>query len=356
MERIQNGHNALDAVKDYYGKTLQGSADLKTSACCTVDSFPEAHKAILREIDDEILEKFYGCGSPIPPVLEGKTVLDLGCGSGRDVYLVSKLVGESGFVIGVDMTEEQLAVAQKHRDTQMMRFGFERSNVDFRLGYIEDLSSVGIADNSVDVVISNCVINLSPDKEAVFREIFRVLKPGGELYFSDVFSGRRIPEELRQDPLLYGECLSGALYIEDFRRLLRSLGVLDYRVVSSKQISLDDPEVEAKAGMIDFYSMTIRAFKLSSLEDICEDYGQAAVYNGGIADSPHKFVLDDHHVFVAGKPMLVCGNTAAMLEETRFAPFFTVLGDRSTHFGPFDCKPAASPVNDVDTNTGGGCC
>ncbi|KAF0218630.1 MAG: type 11 [Geobacteraceae bacterium] len=353
---METSITTLENVKEYYGKILTGSKDLKTSACCSIETLPPPHREILSLIDDEILEKFYGCGSPIPPAIEGCTVLDLGCGTGRDVYLASRLVGPDGYVIGVDMTEEQLAVARRHRESQTRRFGFARPNVDFRQGYIEDLSSMDIEDNSVDLVISNCVINLSPDKERVFTEIFRVLKPGGELYFSDVFSGRRVPEELRNDPVLYGECLSGALYIEDFRRLLGRLNCPDYRVVSRRPITIDNPEVEAKAGMIDFYSMTVRAFKLASLEDICEDYGQTAVYLGTIDGMPHRFPLDDHHLFITGKPMLVCGNTAAMVNETRFARHFRVSGDRTHHFGPFACAPAAAKGAEGDPCSGGACC
>jgi ubiquinone/menaquinone biosynthesis C-methylase UbiE len=115
------------------------------------------------------------------------------------------LVGENGFVIGVDMTGEQLEVARRHQKSQAKKFGFKKSNVDFRQGYIEDLASLGIKDNSVDVVISNCVINLSPNKERVFSEIFRVLKEGGELYFSDVFAGRRVPKKFQSDKVLLGE-------------------------------------------------------------------------------------------------------------------------------------------------------
>ncbi len=345
-----------DIVKEYYGKKLSSKSDLKTSACCTSDSIPEQHREILGQIEGEILEKFYGCGSPLPPELEGRTVLDLGCGTGRDVYLASKLVGPHGKVIGVDMTEEQLAVARKYIYSQMERFGYSEPNVEFLHGYIEDLKSVGIEDNSIDVVISNCVINLSPDKEAVFSEISRVLKPGGELYFSDVYAGRRVPEHLQEDPILYGECLTGALYIEDFRRILLKLGIRDFRVVSQRPLTIDDPKIKAKLGMIDFYSMTIRVFKLDSLEDICEDYGQVAVYKGTIPEFPHRFVLDDHHEFIAGKPMLVCGNTAAMLQETRYAKHFDVMGDRSVHYGPFDCKPAAYARQNDDNNAGGSCC
>jgi SAM-dependent methyltransferase len=343
----------LDAIKEYYGKVLKGTTDLQANACTCTEAFPEHHQKILAEIDGEILDKFYGCGSPLPPALEGCTVLDLGCGTGRDVYLASRLVGPDGFVIGVDMTDEQLEVARRHQATQARRFGFTTSNVEFRKGYIEDLASLGIADNSVDVVISNCVINLSPAKEKVFAEIFRVLKPGGELFFSDVFSGRRIPQELRSDPVLQGECLGGAMYIEDFRRLLRSLGCLDYRVVSRSAITIGNPDIESKVGMIDFYSMKIRAFKLpDSIEDICEDYGQVAYYLGTIPDHPFRFQLDDHHTFQTGKPMLVCGNSAAMVQETRFGRHFRVIGNRSIHLGTFPCGP--SPA--VDPCAAGGCC
>ena len=342
----------LENVKEYYGKILRGTKDLKTSACCSIESFSSAHRAILEEIDAEILDRFYGCGSPIPPLLEGKTVLDLGCGTGRDAYVLSKLVGESGRVLGVDMTDEQLVVARKHIGYHMETFGYAKANIEFRQGFIEDLGEIGIADDSVDIVVSNCVINLSPDKEAVFREIFRVLKPGGELYFSDVFADRRIPKHLQDDPVLHGECLGGAMYIEDFRRLLRSVGCPDYRTVSKAPITIDNDEMEAKIGMVSFSSVTVRAFKLDVLEDICEDFGQVATYMGGIPNHPHYFDLDDHHRLFTGKPMLVCGNTSAMLGQTRFSSHFAVTGDQSVHFGPFDCTPSTSEA----PAAGAGCC
>ncbi len=346
-----------DSLKEYYGTILNGTKDLKTNACCAAEGSPSPGiRQALRLIDDEILNRFYGCGSPLPPVLEGSVVLDLGCGTGRDAYIAAQLTGPEGLVIGVDMTDEQLAVARRHLDAQMRRFGYTRPNVEFREGYIEELKAIGIEDNSVDVVISNCVINLSPDKEAVFSEIFRVLKPGGELYFSDVFAGRRVPERLKNDPVLHGECLAGALYTEDFRRLLRKVGCLEARVVSRQPIALQEGEIEQKIGMVDFYSVTVRAFKLDSLEDICEDYGQSAVYLGTIPEHPHAFDLDDHHRFLKGKPMLVCGNTASMLSETRYAAHFKVLGDRSTHYGPFVCAPAVERPDGENVGSGGSCC
>lgn len=346
--------NIQSEVQNYYGKTLVSNNDLKSSACCSSDSLPVWQRKIISEIETEILDKFYGCGSPIPINIEGKTILDLGCGTGRDVYIVSKLVGQNGFAIGVDMTEEQLEVANKYRQQQTQKFGLAKPNVDFKKGFIEDLKSINIEDNSIDVVISNCVINLSDDKETVFKEIFRVLKPGGELYFSDVFSDRRIPANLKDDAVLYGECLSNAMYVEDFRRLLSGIGVRDYRMISKRKISIDNPEIEEKIGMINFYSITVRAFKIDSLEDVCEDFGQVATYLGTIKFAPHKFELDDHHIFETGKPMLVCGNTADMLQQSRFSNHFQVIGNKSIHYGVFPCS--SSDEKDSENNSSGSCC
>jgi len=195
---------SLKSVQDYYGKVLQGSKDLKTSACCAVDSLPIHIRPILKQIHPEVQDRFYGCGNPFPLALEGRSVLDLGCGSGRDVYLLSKLVGPRGSVIGIDMTDEQLEVARRHQGWHAEQFGHAESNVRFVKGYIEDLRAAGIGDESVDLVVSNCVTNLSPDKPALFSEIMRVLKPGGELYFSDVFTDRRLSPELAEDPVLLG--------------------------------------------------------------------------------------------------------------------------------------------------------
>ncbi|MDR2183479.1 MAG: methyltransferase domain-containing protein [Clostridiales bacterium] len=346
-------NNIIENVKEYYGKQLKSSSDLKTGACCPDEVPPKEIGVILPLIAEEIRDKFYGCGSPLPPMLEGMTVLDLGCGTGRDVYIASKLVGESGRAIGVDMTTEQIEIAKKYQKEQSKSFGHKDSNVKFLQGYIEDLESLGIEDNSVDVVISNCVINLSPAKDRVFQEIYRVLKPGGELYFSDVFADRRIPEALASDPVLRGECLGGAMYVEDFRRLMASCGWLDFRYTSVRNLELNNEEIEEKIGFVNFSSRTVRAFKLDDLEDICEDFGQVAYYDGSISGHPHFFDLDDHHRFFTGQPMLVCGNSASMVSGTRYGKAFKIIGNRDVHYGVFGgCAPAGGG----DEAAGGGAC
>ncbi|KAA8499160.1 Arsenite methyltransferase [Porphyridium purpureum] len=325
-----------DNVAEYYGKVLQKSSDLKTNACCTDEEMPSDLKRALANIADEVMIKYYGCGLIRPEALEGLTVLDLGCGAGRDVYALAQFVGEHGKVIGVDMTEEQISVAQKYVKYHAEKFGFARPNTEFRHGFIERLDEAGIESESVDVIVSNCVVNLSPDKRAVLEQAYRVLKQGGEMYFSDVYALRRVPKELAEDPVLFGECLSGALYYNDFLRLAHETGFLDPRVVKSSPITIENDEIQARVGAIRFVSVTYRLFKLGGLEHLCEDYGQAVRYKGTIAGFPHMFKLDNHHAIETGKIFPVCGNTWCMLKGTRFEPHFEFFGDFSTHFGVFE--------------------
>ena len=238
----------IQIVKDYYGKTLQTSADLKTEACCTPDDMPGYVKRLLANVHDEVLAKYYGCGLVTPMALEGARILDLGCGSGRDVYALAQLVGPKGEVVGVDMTAEQLAVARAHVEWHRKKFGFKKSNVRFLDGYIEKLGDLGLKPGSFDIIISNCVINLSTDKLAVLKGAYDLLKPGGEMYFSDVYADRRLPDAVRNDPVLYGECLGGALYWNDFHTLAKQAGFLDPRLVDDRPLGVTDEKLAAKLG------------------------------------------------------------------------------------------------------------
>ena len=163
-------------VQEYYGKVLSTSDDLKTDACCTDAAMPDYLKHILSKVHDEVLIKYYGCGLVLPEQLQGTRILDLGSGSGRDVYALSAMVGESGKVVGVDMTDEQLDVARRHIDYHAKVFGYAKPNVEFHQGYIERLGDLNLAKQSFDVVVSNCVINLSPDKKAVLQQCWLVLE------------------------------------------------------------------------------------------------------------------------------------------------------------------------------------
>ncbi len=173
-----------------------------------------------------------GCGNPVAfaSLQEGETVLDLGCGGGLDCFIASRKVGKSGYVIGVDMTPDMISLARRNSE----KGGF--SNVDFRLGEIEHLP---VADASVDVVISNCVVNLSLDKDQVIKEVFRVLKKNGRLSISDVVATTKLPEQIKRDLDLISSCIGGAEYIEDLRQMLQNAGFTDVRLTpkeNSKEI------------------------------------------------------------------------------------------------------------------------
>lgn len=348
-----------DIVQDYYGRQLRGTADLKTSACCDVSAMPEWLKPLLARIHPEVLSRYYGCGLVCPPLLEGCRVLDLGCGSGRDVYALAQLVGPAGQVVGVDMTDEQLAVARTHQVHHANVFGY--SNVEFLHGYIERLEDLTqLEPGSFDVIVSNCVINLSPDKDAVLAGVQRLLKTGGEFYFSDVYADRRVPLAVKNDPVLYGECLGGALYWNDFIRLARRHGFVDPRLTEDRPLEITDPQLSARTGNVRFFSATYRLFKHAALESACEDYGQAVVYKGSIPEHAGRFVLDKHHDIQTGKVFPVCGNTWHMLQGTRFAPHFSFIGNFDTHYGIFDGCGSSLPFDGPQTGAGycgpAGCC
>lgn len=173
-----------------------------------------------------------GCGNPIAiaGLREGEVVLDLGSGGGIDCFLARKQVGKSGYVIGVDMTPEMIKLARQNAK----KAGY--TNVEFRRGEIEHLP---VADQSVDVIISNCVINLSPDKQQVFNEAYQVLKPGGRLSISDVVATAELPDEVKMDPAMLAGCISGAEYVEDLRIMLENAGFRNIRLTpkdNSKEI------------------------------------------------------------------------------------------------------------------------
>jgi len=347
----------LEVVKDYYGKVLKSSKDLKTSACCDGGGVPVHLEALLANVHEEVRAKYYGCGIAIPAALSGCRVLDLGSGSGRDAYLIAQLVGPSGDVTGVDMTDEQLATAQSHIDWHTRQFAYQRANVRFLKGYLEKLDELGLEPASFDVVVSNCVINLCVDKLAVLRGAYDLLKPGGELYFADVYCDRRLSDDVRADPLLYGECLGGALYWNDFLPMAKQAGFLDPRLVTSRPIEVENEPMRAKLGQAKFFSATYRLFKLDGLEPACEDYGQAVIYKGTIPEQSQAFALDGHHLIERGKVFTVCGNTWRMLADTRFQPHFDFIGDFATHYGIFPGCGTSIPFAATSAPAkSGGCC
>jgi arsenite methyltransferase len=331
-------------LQEFYGRTVRKTEDLQFGACC-VDATASRFREVLDLIPEEVKSRQYGCGSPVPTDdLSGLVVADLGCGAGTDAFVLSKLVGPRGRVLGLDMTDEQLDVARRNVGPVMERFGYGTPNVEFCRDFIE--SAATVASESVDLAVSNCVINLSPIKRAVFDALWRILKPGGEFYISDIVCDRRLPEAVRKDPRLYGECLAGAEYYNDLKDVMEAAGFRDVREVERRRLD-DAVGTEAAA----FCSVTLRGFKIADLDRRCEDYGQFAEYLGTVAAEPVAYRLDGSHLFETGRPTPVCRNTALMLSRTRLAKHFRVSEARK-HFGLFDCGPKAT----ADAAAPSSCC
>jgi|CXWL01.1.fsa_nt_gi SAM-dependent methyltransferase len=376
-------------VKERY---REGAERQVAALCCPVDYDPRYLEAIPREV----LERDYGCGDPSKHLRAGETVLDLGSGTGKICFIASQVVGPTGKVIGVDMTPEMLAVARDAAPVVAGRIGY--SNVEFRRGRIQDLAldldlleshlaarpvidvealfalqeraarlrveEPLVADASVDVVVSNCVLNLvaADDKKKLFAEIFRVLKKGGRAVISDIVSDEPVPLELQRDPELWSGCISGALTEDGFLAAFEEAGFYGLRIV-------DRPtEPWQTVHGIEFRSLTIEAWKGKQGE--CREHNQAVVYKG-----PWKEVLDDDgHRMERGKRYAVCAKTFEIYRREPYAEHFAFVEPRvqvePAEAKPFDCShttlrhPRESKGLDYDLTTdataccapGGDCC
>jgi arsenite methyltransferase len=218
--------NVRDAYAQVANASNEGNAHGIESSCCGVSDDSAINTLISTRMgysDDDLdnvpngADMGLGCGNPraIASLKAGEVAVDLGAGGGFDCFLAAQEVGSSGYVIGVDMTPDMLSKARNNATKGKYK------NVEFRLGEIENLP---IADNTADVILSNCVINLSPNKEQVFKEAFRVLKPGGRLAISDVVATVALPEEMKNDPMLIAGCMGNASLVDDLEAMIKAAG------------------------------------------------------------------------------------------------------------------------------------
>ena len=319
--------------REYYAEIARLSDPDPQAMARTRDTdvtIPPSVRERLFNISAKIKNYFHEFGTPMPPLMDGCTVVDLGCGSGRDTYLAAQLVGPSGKVIGIEPDAKRLAHAEKYLDQEMAQFGYDAANVELICGIPEDLSI--IEDNSVDIVISNCTFNLSPNKDAYIGEVARILKEGGEWYFTDVFTDRRIPLDKARDMKLRAMRLGGAMYINDLRRMVQHHGMLDPRY----PFTFKTPLTSTEQGLfpdIAFATITSRIMSSEWSEDVCESYGETVTYKGTLPDYPDEFVFDFNIKFPAGKACPVCGNVTSIAAHTRYSQAFDVTGDRGQHIG-----------------------
>jgi arsenite methyltransferase len=386
-------------VSDRYAKAAMAGERM----CCPT-SYNMAH--LTSFIPEEVLKISYGCGTPLglTTVCPGETVLDIGSGGGIDCFEAARLVGPSGRVIGIDMTETMLEIARKNAPVVAANLGYPGSNVEFRKGLAD---AMPVNDNTIDLIVSNCVINLAPDKRKVFTEMYRVAKPGGRFTISDIVTDQTVPQYLVHDVEKWGDCLSGALTLSEYIAGMTEAGFLGIHLAKSSPWRVIDG--------IHFFSVTLTGYKLPErttapwaryatlrgpFSHVVDERG--ATYQRGIPQpiesttvtllslsplAPH-FVLsidplwldrddarwsavfpvqspcvwegyfallagpflevedDDHHVYRRGTPLEICSKTLQVLETEPYAPHFTLI------------NRAGQRVNGeaVSCSPNGGCC
>ena len=380
--------NPETAVKERYASGAQAR---EIALCCPVQYDPQ----YLRVIPQEVIEKDYGCGDPSQYLHPGETVLDLGSGTGKICFIAAQVVGPQGRVIGVDMTDEMLDVARRNAPVVAERIGY--GNVEFRKGRIQDLGldlerldgalrerpitdaasflkadelaaelrlkHPLVADESVDVVVSNCVLNLvdSRSKPRLFEEIFRVLKKGGRAVISDIVSDEPSPEHLQNDAALWSGCISGALTEQGFLEAFERAGFYGIRLLKR-----DEQPWQTVEG-IEFRAVTLEAFK--GKQGPCFERNQAVIYRG-----PFREVLDDDgHRMERGQRYAVCDKTFNLYRRAPYVEQFEFIEPRTAipleDAKPFDCTrtalrhPKETKGQDYTATTeagaccdGGGCC
>jgi arsenite methyltransferase len=369
-----------------------GAKERADKLCCPVDYRAE----YLKVIPQEVIERDYGCGDPSRYLREGEVVVDLGSGTGKICFIAAQAVGPKGKVIGVDMTDEMLEVARRNAPIIAERIGY--ANVEFRKGRIQDLAldlelldrklkenpitdaasflaadelaeelrikRPLIASDSIDVVVSSCVLNLvePKSKPQLFDDIFRVLKKGGRAVISDIVSDEEVPEEMQNDPELWSGCISGAFSEDGFLAAFEKAGLYGIQILKR------DVNPWRTVQGIEFRSVTVEAFKGKQGE--CFERNQAVIYRG-----PFKEVLDDdNHRIKRGRRYAVCDKTYNLYKKAPYRELFEFVDPLAdvplAEAKPFDCSrtslrhPKETKGQDYNATTeanrkccdGGSCC
>lgn len=371
--------NVQTTVRQRYA---EGARERQEDLCCPVDY----DTRLLQLLPREIVDKDYGCGDPSAYVHEGDTVLDLGSGGGKICYMAAQLVGATGRVIGVDMTDDMLALARKYQVEMAQKLGGDR--VRFLKGYIQDLAldveameawlaqhpvtdaaslaaleqwqreqrqrAPLIADAAVDLVISNCVLNLVGDghKRQLVEEIYRVTRPGGRVAISDIICDEPVPQHLKDDAALWSGCISGAFQEEEMLHAFLAAG---FQAACYDKWSAEPWQI---VDGIEFRAVTLTAIKPENAE--CLDRGHAVIYRG-----PFSYVRDDDgHEFPRGERMAVCERTFRLLTEGPYREDFIGIAPAAQREAVAWCAPPGTrrPVAETKGGehsgvcSGGGCC
>lgn len=299
----------IDEITQTVSERYAKAASTGEQMCCPT-SYDMGHLKTF--IPEEVLNISYGCGTPagLNTVRAGETVLDIGSGGGIDCFEAARLVGPSGHVIGIDMTDTMLEIARKHAPIVATNLGYASPNVEFRKGMAD---AIPVNDDTIDLIISNCVINLAPDKRTVFREMFRVAKPGGRFTISDIVADQPVPQYLTHDAKKWGDCLSGALTLTDYIAGMAGAGFLGVHLMKSSPWQVIDG--------IHFFSVTLTGYKLSACAP------QSAVRYATLR-GPFSRVVDElGTTYLRGIPQPITPETVCLLSQAPLVPHFVLSSD-----------------------------
>lgn len=317
-DKIRKGAE-VDTIRESVHEFYAAAANEPQRELCCPISY---NSTDVSHIPREVLDISYGCGSPVTlaGVKRGERVLDLGSGGGVDCFIAAKMAGEAGRVIGVDMTDEMLNNANTSRKIVARNLGYD--NVRFIKGFLEEIPLSG---DSIDLVTSNCVINLSSQKKKIFQEIFRTLRAGGRFVISDIVSDREVPLRMKRDEKLWSACISGAVTEAEFFQIIKETGFYGLEVVNHYPYK----EVDG----FNFYSITVRAYKYKKSQE-CKYIGQYATYKGPFSSASD----DDGHTYQVGVPVEICTDTAWKLSNAPYKGMF-ILSDVQDTQGKTSCGP-----------------
>ncbi|WP_455245021.1 methyltransferase domain-containing protein [Petrachloros mirabilis] len=287
-------------VSDRYAKAASAGEQM----CCPTNYDMSDLRSF---IPDEVLKISYGCGTPagLKTVIPGETVLDIGSGGGIDCFEAARLVGPTGQVIGIDMTDTMLEIARRNAPIVSANLGYSSSNVEFRKGMAD---AMPVNDNTIDLIISNCVINLAPDKRKVFREMYRVAKPGGRFTISDIVSDQTVPQYMVHDAEKWGDCLSGALTLDEYMAGMVEAGFLGIHLVKFSPWQVIDG--------IHFFSVTLTGYKM-------EEATTTLMARYATLCGPFSRVVDERGTsYQRGIPQPVDSETVALMNQPPLASYF----------------------------------
>jgi arsenite methyltransferase len=299
-EKVMPIEEITRKVSDRYAK----AASTGEQMCCPT-SYDMAN--LKSFIPEEVLKISYGCGTPagLKTVSSGETVLDIGSGGGIDCFEAARLVGPAGHVIGIDMTDTMLEIARRNAPLVAANLGYGCPNTEFRKGMAD---AMPLNDNTIDLIISNCVINLAPDKLKVFKEMFRVAKPGGRFTISDIVADRTVPQYLVHDVDKWGDCLAGALTLSAYIAGIAEAGFLGIHMIKSSPWQVIDG--------IHFFSVTLTGYKLPAQTT-------APTVRYATLRGPFSRVIDERGTeYHRGIPQPIGSDTAALLSLPPLAPHF----------------------------------